>query len=198
MTGAEADAWADGERETAERLRDEQRRFLHNHLLRWLPPLAAALQENDGGFYGAAGELTVAFTADHLADLGGDVLSFVLPEPPAILEESKTGLREIARYLLTPPHSGIFLTLRDIGRIGRQARLPRGFGNREQTLVNLMRTAAQYDDWPTLPEALGGVLVRWEAQYAHMAAEWPALAPFVEPWQARREQTAALLTELVA
>lgn len=196
LAGAEADAWADGERETAIQLRDEQRGFLEQHLLRWLPPFAAALQEADAGFYGATGELTLAFTADHLEDLGVEETEFALPEPAAILDDPETSLRDIAGYLLTPLHSGVFLTLRDIQQIGRRARLPRGFGNREQTLVNLMRTAAQYDDWETLLAALDDLLSRWESRYARLVAAWPALAPFVHPWRRRRARSAQLLAAL--
>ena len=122
--------------------------------------------------------------------------ALVLPPPPAQLEDPATGLRDIARFLLTPAYSGFFLTARDIARIGQAARLPRGFGSREQTLVNLMRTAAEYDEWPTLPEGLGTLLARWTALYEQMLAEWPVLAPFVRPWAERLGATGRLLGSL--
>ena len=201
LCGAERDAWEDGEDEMARRIRRRQRDFLQSHLLLWIFPFVLAVGQQRQPFYEALAELTMDLVYDHALALGNDGTfpqpdSFRLPEPPALLEEKKTGLKEIAAYLATPPYAGLFLSRDAIGRLGRQLEIPRGFGDRRQTLVNLMRSAAQYEAFPALIQALQEVAGEWMAAYGRQQERMPELAPFYRPWRARVEETAGLLAEI--
>lgn len=205
LCGAEREALGAGEGATVRRLRRQQRAFLEEHLLTWLFPFTVGLQRQEQSLYGALAELTLALVYDHALALGEDGAGpgqlpgqppKRLPDPPPLLEVQGTGLKEIASYLTTPPYAGLFLTRDAIGRLGQALEIPRGFGDRQQTLVNLMRSAAQYDAFPALIEALQEVAGAWAAAYERRQEQMPELASFCWPWQARVEETARLLAQM--
>lgn len=201
LCGAEGDAWEDGEEATARRMRQRQRDFLENHLLTWMFPFALTVRREGPRFYGALADLTVELVYDHALALGRDgALAEAdegrLPDPPPLLEKSETGFKEIAGYLVTPPYAGLFLTRDAIGRLGRKLEIPRGFGDRRQTLVNLMRSAVQYDAFPALLQALQDIAGEWKAAYGRQQEKMSELAPYCRPWQSRVEETAHLLVEM--
>jgi len=201
LCGAERDAWEDGEEAAARRMCQRQRDFLQDHLLPWVFPFAHAVRGQGQRFYGALADLTVGLVYDHALALGRagglpEADEGHLPDPPPLLEESETGLKEIASYLVTPPYAGLFLTRDAIGRLGRELEIPRGFGDRQQMLVNLMRSAAQYGAFPALMQALQDLAGEWRAAYGRQQEEMPELAPFCRPWQTRAEETARLLVEI--
>ena len=121
-----------------------------------------------------------------------------LPEPPNVLADEKAGLREIGSFLMTPVYTGLLLTRDDLSRLGRQFRLPRGFGSREQMMTNLLRSAAQYDQIPHLMSALTVLLAESQMRYDAWQAEWPGLAPFIAPWGACLASTVQLASEISA
>lgn len=142
--------------EGAERARSYARRFLDEHLLRWLPALLLALRDHGQPFFTALAELTLETTLDQrraLQDASGRgaeegtaaICPFELPEPPGLLDDPKTGLRDIAEYLLVPAHTGMFLSRDGIRALSRRENLPAGFGNRGIMMKNLLRSAADYD-----------------------------------------------------
>jgi TorA maturation chaperone TorD len=77
LQAREAQARARGETEGAEVCRDARRKFLRDHLGRWLPLLAARLRERGAGFHARVAELAAALVAREARDLG------VEPEPTA-------------------------------------------------------------------------------------------------------------------
>lgn len=195
LSAAEADAWADDLLPEAVRMRQRQSDFLQGHLLRWLPPFVLAIRRQAHPFYAKLAALTLALAADHVtAFVATD--AFTLPPPPDLLADEKTGLKEIAAFLMTPLHSGLFLSRDDVARLGRAHQLPRGFGGRAQLLTNLLRTAVQYDAFPTLVSALQALLAAEETAYEAMLHDHPPLAPFVTPWLARCRDTHRLLAQL--
>jgi hypothetical protein len=113
-----------------------------------------------------------------------------------LLAEEGTGLRQIAANLLAPPLSGFFLSRTAISALARQQALPRGFGNRQQLLLNLLRSAAQYDQFPTLVTALREAVAAWDQAYAAQAEAAPTLATTVTVWQARLQETGEMLDGL--
>lgn len=186
LCGAEADALEDGLTTIAGQLRRRQRLFLTTHLLRWLPPLVAAIRRHEVPFHAAAADLLLALAADHIAVLGdAPVTPDPLPAPPDLMEDAETGLGQIATYLLTPLYSGLYLSRATLAALGRGHRLPRGFGDRRPMLLTLLRTAAQYDALPALLDDLHGLIDRECAVYEQIAADNPMLAPFVQPWRKR-------------
>lgn len=200
LSGAEADALEDTLPLVAERMRGLQRDFLQNHLLHWLPPFVLAVKGQERPFYTALVELTLGFVNNHYEEVSPqrgkerkEKTSAPSASPRLNLNNDKTGLKDIAQFLTTPPHSGIFLSRDDVGRLARRMDLPRGFGDRAQMLTNLMRTAVQYDTLPALLQAIRQHAAAWDDAYAQTAAAYPTLAPFIAPWQTRLQATRQIL-----
>ena len=193
LCGAEAEALEDNLPLVTERMRGLQRDFLQSHLVRWLPPFVLAVKRQERPFYTALAALTLEFANDHGGAFRETPLEAPLPKPPNLLDNDKTSLKDIAEFLTTPPHSGIFLSRDDVGRLARQMDLPRGFGDRTQMLTNLMRTAAQYDTLPALLEAIRQHVVAWNNDYDQIALDYPTLIPFITPWQTRLQAAQQIL-----
>lgn len=197
LTGAEADAEADGAHQHVYRLRNLQRRFLEDHLLRWLPALTYAVQMQGNAFYSALASQTLDLVLSHREALGDDLMSgsfpFRLPDAPDLVNHEKTSLRDIARYLLTPAYSGVFLSHDDIARLGTAYRLPRGFGSREQTLTNLLRTAADYDAVDDVFGAISTSVGAWAGFYSGLDTLPAAIR---ETWLVRLAHTQTQLHTL--
>ena len=151
---AELDAIEDDVPHQIERIRHLQRRLLDEHLLRWMPIFAISLQKQNNENYAAVALQSLALVCSHRQALGEDLMAttaaFVLPTAPDLLNDEKTSLRDIARYLLTPAYTGFFLSIDNIKQIAAQYRVPRGFGKRQQVLINLLRTASDYDVFPQI------------------------------------------------
>jgi putative dimethyl sulfoxide reductase chaperone len=200
LCGAEADALRDGQAAAAARAQRLQRAFLADHLLAWLPPLALAIAAQESAacsacpFYTALARLAVELASEHAASLGELSASWSLPEPPPLLENEKTGLKQIAAYLLAPPQSGVYLSRDAIGRLARAVQLPHGFGGREQMLRNLLQAAAHYGELGALLAELQQVAAGWQAGYRALADA--ALAPYAAAWEAQAARTGRLLAEM--
>lgn len=179
---------------------DWQRDLLETHLLRWLGPFVLAVRQQGDDFFTAVANLTFDLAVHHYTELGpgAAVARKNLPHPPEILHDDKTGLKEIAHYLITPSYSGFYLSRDDIGRLGRQLNLPRGFGDRQQLLVNLMRTAVQYNSLPNLLDSLANLAAQWQAAYQETVNSSPQLAPFTAVWQDRINLTRDMLAQIAA
>ena len=201
LCGAEADAWQDGQAGEAARMQAVQREFLDRHLLCWLSGLQLAIQQQGEPFYSALAGLATDLALDHRAALADDLLnpgaSFALPAAPDLLSNQRAGLREVAEFLLTTVHSGIYLSRDDIGRLGRPHNLPTGFGSRRIMLTNLLRSAAQFDAVPALLADMQTLVARWQAGYAGLL-ESPAASvrAIGAVWTERLVDTASLLDQL--
>lgn len=197
LCAAEADAWEDGVTPIALQMQHKQLTLLDQHLLRWLWPFARAVQAHHDSFYTAVVTLLQNIIVTHVEQLRHNnptsTAAFTLPDAPAILENEKTGLKDIARYLVTPVYSGLYLSRDIIGQIARQFELPRGFGGREQTLTNLLRSAVQFDLLPELVGHLHSMAARW---YDEAMGEHSAITPYTFPWAARLQQTMTILEQI--
>jgi len=197
LSGAESDAWEDNLAPTAVRLQRHQSDFLQTHLLRWLPPLIVAIRQQGGPFFTAVADLTLSLVTDHYQTLRNNlddtaVHSWQLPPAPDLLNDEKTGLKQIAAFLVTPVHSGLYLSRDDVGQLARRQELPRGFGDRQQLLLNLLRAAVQYEQLPHLLDALIRLVQTWQAGYRSMVG----LASFTAVWQTKLTQTMDLLRQI--
>lgn len=202
LANLEADAWESQQPVTAETLRKEQAHFMQNHLLTWGISCLLAIQNQADPFFAGVAQLSQTMILAHFETLAETAVPTPPPNflPPSqnILANDKTGFKEIANYLLLPAFSGIYLSRDDIAQLARQQDLPRGFGSREQMLVNLLRTAVQYDSLPTLLAKLQAACQHWQENYRQMATEQPSAAPFLHPWQSRAQKTGAMLAEILA
>lgn len=199
LAAAEADAWADGLKQEAERVHTLQQGFLVDHLLRWIFPFALAVQQENSSFFGALAELTVELTVEQSRSLdfsGHRQPDFALPRPPEILQNQSSGLREIADYLTCPPLSGVYLSQESIRRVARSLGLPAGFGSRAERLEGLLRSAAQYEQMGQLSEALHALWDGWHADYDGAIENSPHLRAFIHPWQAQTGPARQLLVAL--
>lgn len=214
LCAAEMDAFADSRLTIAQRMQSAQRQFLEEHLLRWLVPFIVAVQRHDDAFFAEVATMTLALVAEHYQALKSDsksdggnpqndvgastvnLLDLQLPPAPTLVADPKTSLHDIAAFLTTPAYSGLYLSRYIINQLGRQQRLPRGFGSREQMLTNLLRTAAQYDVVPLLVHALQSEILTWQRAYHSVDSTYPLLSPFIQPWLVQIEQTHTLLADM--
>lgn len=184
-----------------QKLRRWQAEFLRQHLLRWVSPFVIAITTQPYPFYAALAEWMLRLLFSHASDLGdagvADAVWMRETKPDlTILEAEGTGLPEIASHLLLPIHSGIYLSKQDITRLARQLGLPRGFGDRRQMLLNLMRAAVTYDRLPELIESLTTLVGYWLDSYTRHASTCSAAASVAEGWRARASGTAELLDQI--
>ncbi len=201
-------------------------RLQSRHLALWTPVFTLTLQRLDPHpFYARLAELTLELLlatlpaqplppgADPFPDLppppkfrgteenwppagskpaeGGEPFS-----PPAESQESSPGLRPVLKRLLTPRRAGFYLTRQDIARLGRTLALPGSMGDRYRMLETLVRSAQQYELLPTLVEQLGSLIAQIEAEYAHLAEEYPAWTLYAAAWQGRLAATSTALADL--
>jgi putative dimethyl sulfoxide reductase chaperone len=204
LCAAEAEARQDGLAELASQCQTRQANFLRDHLLTWLPPFVIALEQSGQPFYAALATLTLDFVADHAATVGATLVvaqDTVAQDAPGQvqdlpLQDAKTGLKDIARYLITPPHSGLYLSRDAIADLARACDLPRGFGGRQQMLSNLLYTAVQYGSLNEVLSSLQTILDNWQSNYTKIERVHPHLIPCLTPWQDRLAKTADFLQQI--
>ncbi|MCB0129747.1 MAG: molecular chaperone TorD family protein [Caldilineaceae bacterium] len=193
LTGAEADAWRDGLDATAAHMAGVQQTLLQQHLARWIAPITIAVEQSGSAFYAQVATLTYAVVSDHLTP--GIAFPFQRPAETLQLDDPGTGLREIARWLLTPCDSGMVLTRDNLRALARTLDLPTGFGERQLMLVNLLRAAAGYDLLPALVDELRRLATAWQQAYA---ARLHAAPELITPWSTQVAAAVRVLSELHA
>lgn len=170
--------------------------FLDQHLLPWSAPLTLAIRYHDIPCYIALSQLTFDLLAALRAEFPSEPSPPELPPQKAPLSDPRTGLKKIASHLLVPAATGLYFSPRAIQDLARAQKLPRGFGGRLQMLTNLLRNAAQYD---LLGEVLDQIEIhgqKWVSGYEDLTARQPYLAPFIEPWQTRTQQTMSMVRQM--
>jgi putative dimethyl sulfoxide reductase chaperone len=199
LSHIEAAAMPDDEQHLSD-VRSRQRGFFDLHLLLWLPVLVQAISLQGSPFYKTLAELTQELAFEHYASLiGGTPVrqkAFDLPHPPAVLEDEKNGLGDIAAYLLIPAYSGLYLSREDIARLGRRRSLPRGFGSRQQMLTNLLRSSVEYDQLPALMGDLQALLDEWHAGYRSHHEEQTPWRHYAGAWLERLQATQTILNRI--
>lgn len=197
LCAAEAAAAVQRDPQKEARSRFEQRRFLERHLLRWVFPCLRAIQLENHPFYTDVADLTFELLRTHYRSLHPDPPPpFELPHLPDLLADEQASLRDVAALLMTPCHSGHFLSRSILTSWGRSLSLPRGFSGRTDMLVNLMRSAAQYDSVPALLAAVESAFQLAHEGYAFWLEAEPSFAFALLPWLRRCEATVALLGEM--
>ncbi|MGD2069451.1 MAG: molecular chaperone TorD family protein, partial [Gemmatimonadota bacterium] len=191
---------------TERRDEDAVSRLLQGHLLWWLPVFVHSALRHAGSFWTAVLRLTLEAALDQVgtgAPVAGDSPSAAggpgsPPHPPGALGDPvedptsrrETGVAELARYLVTPARSGLFLSLGDARALGRASDVPGGFGRRERVVATLLRSAAAYgrlgrvsSDLTAMADAQAAFVVRIPRSYR-------------EPWLARLERLRSVLGRL--
>ncbi len=191
LGGAEADAAADGRAEIVTHLRDLQRGWLDDHVLRWFPVLASAARRSGRRWPSALLDQIADLLALHREELGGAPQPEPLPGDPLDLEDPDTDLRTIARFLSTPARAGLFLGKDDLARVGRAFELPRGFGPRHLLAQNLLRSAIRFERLPEATEALAAIAGDWLGEI-----DRSPFADHLAPWAARATATRDVLRDI--
>lgn len=201
LVDAERQARAHDDVHDARTLEHWQRRVLDEALLPWMPPLWAALAGQPASLWTRTVELTIGVLARHRSELGGLPLA-TGPEGgdevarlDHLLDDPRADLATVARALVTPARSGVYLSRRDLATLARRSELPQGFGARRDVLDRLLRFAAEYRVLPRLLAELRGLLEARDDAYAGLADE-PGLAPYVLAWRRRVACSLALVERL--
>lgn len=201
LVDAERQARAHRDVDDVRTLEGWQRRVLDEALLPWMPPLWAALAGQPVSVWTRAVELAVGVLARHCSELGGPLPLASGPGPFAtgdvetVLDEPKAGLAAVARALVTPVRSGVYLARRDLAVLARRSELPQGFGTRADVLERMLRVAAEYGQLPRMMDELRRLLEARDDAYAGLAAE-PGLAPYVPAWRRRLAGSVRLVERL--
>lgn len=184
--------------------RDAQRRqlrFMHAHMLNWLPPFAVALQRQKNRFFAALGDLTISFVNAHVAQLGGEKSSgrgycaVHSPSEPAH-RDGHLVLKDLADYLTTPYACGLALTRETISRLGREVQQPSGFGSRRDMLLTLLETAQRYGRLLHLLTALEVEAKVWQKSFATFATDYPLLESAALHWCQKAGSTRSYLARV--
>lgn len=173
--------------------------FLDGHLLAWLPPFVFAADRSTA--YGPSVRFLLDWVLEQrrriAARLGsaGGAGRADLGAVHSIMDDDRTGVREIASFLTTPVRCGFYIGRGDLAFLAHDAGMPGGFGGKRLMMENVLRSAALYD-------GLGPVFDRLDALAARNAQGWADLdhAPGVEAWAAawteRLVGTRAVLAEM--
>lgn len=176
--------------------------FLDGHLLAWLPPFAFAAERSP--VYGPV----VRFLLDWVLEqrrrialrLGiAATAARALPMDPtdsrSIIEDDRTGVREIASFLTTPVHCGFYVGRSDIALLSHDARAPGGFGGRRLMMENLLRSAAHYDGLDTVFDRLDALAEDNASRWADLLDD-PGVGPWAVAWRERIATTRGVLREM--
>lgn len=198
LSKAEAKAREENNQKQYELARERQSAFLDAHILCWLPPLVLGIKNQNNSFFSSLADFTVAVIVNHrMSQYGPAVSAFSLPQPPNLVDHDRTGLREIVAYLLTPAHSGIYLSRDDVGRLAKDQSVPRGFGDRRQMMMSLIRSVAAYGDTGQVFSSLQQLAKNWEEGYREMGSSSEPM-PAAAAWMKRAAETAGLIALMLS
>jgi len=165
LCAAEADARRDGV--PAEALAERSRELAGAHLARWVGLLRVAVGRQGVPELSAVVELLDELVCEHVGDRPSSSRGQV---PDDLLDDPSTGLKAVARYLLVPARSGVWLGQADLQRLAAEAELACGFGRRVQMLESLLFSAVDHHQLPQLCAVLRGELAHWRGDDPRVAA----------------------------
>jgi hypothetical protein len=156
--------------------------FAADHVRSWLLPLSCA-GHDAGGFFSEVLELALHLTSSFNDRSSAPMASDI----PDVLDDERTGLKQISRWLATPAWAGLLWTHRTLDEISRVCAVAHGFGTRRDVLESTLFAASDAGRLPALTHAMQSVLSR---------AEGRMTGPDSAPWIDRIHGTARLLERL--
>lgn len=105
-------------------------------------------------------------------------------------QESGDGLRDVARWLTTPARCGLYLSSRDLHRVGESAGITGLPMNRRFAVEQLFRSAAIDEQLDRLFDALAGEVS------AHILAYQECDSPVMDAWIAQATETSKQLERM--
>jgi TorA maturation chaperone TorD len=173
------------------------REILDRALLPWLPWLAEAIERHGGPFHRMLAGLTLELALDHRAELGGAPAAPSTPSIEDPLADPRAGLARVARFLVTPARSGLYLARDDVRALGAGGSLPTGFGGRADELETLLRAAAELGGFERVIDGLAALVDAGRAACAALErAGGSAVTAPVALRRARLDRTADVLARL--
>jgi len=152
--------------------------FYIRHLSSWLPILRYGLRRSESSYFEQieqALEKTVSKVAivtgipnEIATEQSSERISYTYPPLPTEsldLDNDRSGLADIGRFLATTPESGLHVSKTRLAVVARSLRLPTGFGSRARLVEGMLRSAGQYD-------ALSDVCDFFDAETQHMDEVW--------------------------
>jgi hypothetical protein len=106
-----------------------------------------------------------------------------------VLDDPKSGLKHVARWLATPAWSGFFWTHRALSWVAGRGGVAHGFGSREKILESTLFSASDAGKLTELTEAMESRIATWRDRMD---------GPAAEPWLRRLDGTSAVLRRLGA
>ncbi|MCA9838421.1 MAG: molecular chaperone TorD family protein [Trueperaceae bacterium] len=184
-----------------------QRVLLLEHLLPWLPSFSFAVSRIHEGFYSMLVRLCLDTVLEHATDLIEETPAptFHFPEASEAFSYQQPGdfkkkageAREQLQKLITPAHSGLFLSREDITQLGRKLDLPVRFAERPFMLENLVTSAADADLLDELFAEWKNLFNKEIRNFNKLGKEQVPLSSFWLEWQARLFDSSNYLSELV-
>ncbi|MGZ4481806.1 MAG: TorD/DmsD family molecular chaperone [Gaiellales bacterium] len=169
--------------------RESRRALLWEHLLSWLPPYLAKVDELAPPFYRGWAELLGGALRREAEELGSQrMLPLHLREAPGLEAPEHAGATAFLESLLAPVRTGMILVRDDLARAAREL----GLGLRVAERRFMLRGLLAQDAGGTLAW-LAGEAGRWCEIHARGAGQAGAVGRF---WQERAEAAAALLDEV--
>lgn len=188
LCAAEAQQRRAGTGDRLHRYTKIQSEMLTGHILQWVPAFSVAISLGTNAFYRNLGRITLELVADHGRNIQPPAYADPAPPIPDIWDDPQTTLKDIVHFLAAPPFCGIFIGRAAVTNLARAAGLPRGFGGREQMLLNLLRSAGQYDVIPVLLAEITNLAQRWHQAYQKQCGDYPQMDSLIQPWQSCTEE----------
>ena len=161
-------------------------------LIPWLAPVLVSIVRYGQPFYTQLAHDIWRIVVRHRAHFNIPFQFQPVDEEP-LLDDPKTGLKDLARFLTTPGRSGFYLSRASITGIARNTQLPRGFGSRYQMMESLLFSAADQLQIPHLVTELQHELKTWEKIYNQFQQQTPTPFNFVSGWLERMQGTCKIL-----
>lgn len=169
--------------------RSSRQALLWEHLLSWLPPYLAKLEEIASPFYAAwADLLREALIGEARAFGTPDRLPLHLREAPVLPNPQTDGADAFLAGLLAPVRSGMLLVRDDLGRAARQL----GLGLRQGERAYVLKALLGQEPAATL-KWLADEARRWAAVHGAMPDELEPVRGF---WSRRAQAGAQLMASL--
>lgn len=191
LVGGEVEGWENERPEEWEGFQLAQGLVLHQHLMPWLAPLVVALKIEAPPPYRVLAEQLWQTVCAHRDQLDARCDGFDEPvlsgrEPLALLAQERTGLAQIAEFLVRPIHSGFYLSRSALAQLGGGRGHGPSPGSRDQMMEDLLQSMEP----EAFASALDGICQRWQTAYKELANSSLTVA-----WQAKLEGTRALLRQ---
>jgi TorA maturation chaperone TorD len=177
--------------------------FVYAEIMPWVKQFAIAADIAEYSFYSSMIDLVFAVLSAPLVHIVPDAADYSavagckMPDEglkacieDQLLTNPKTGIREIATYLLQPERSGFFLSRIAMQKVSAGLNLPGGFGTRLDVLENLFASAIQFD---VLGDFTNEILEHLDRWHQELVAVLEVNNATIDQWTRNNRCTASLL-----